>query len=141
MIAESKRFPLVWERLRTALPTWRALLPETCDPRSVNWRNDDGWILKAAMSNTGDEVAIRELKSAREWRRVAWSARLTPGRWVAQRRFEAAPLSTADGPVYPCIGVYTIDGRAAGVYGRYSRRHLIDFAAVGVALLICDDEQ
>jgi hypothetical protein len=37
--------------------------------------------------------------------------------------------------MYPCLGVYTIDGRAAGIYGRLSARPLVDYAAVDVAVL------
>ncbi len=140
VISESKRFPLVWDRLQTPLRLWRALLPESSDPRSVSWRKSDEWVLKAAMSNNGDDVHIRELMSPRDWRRADWSVRLFPKNWVAQRRFQSLPLPTPDGPVYPCIGVYTIDGRAAGAYARYSARPLIDYAAVDVALLITDDE-
>ena len=32
VLTESKRFPLVWDQLSTALPTWRRLLPTTADP-------------------------------------------------------------------------------------------------------------
>jgi glutathionylspermidine synthase len=42
VISESKRFPLTWERLSAALPTWRDLLPETRDPRNAAWSRDDG---------------------------------------------------------------------------------------------------
>jgi glutathionylspermidine synthase len=40
-ISESKRLPLVWNELASPMTTWRALLPETRDPREVDWRNDD----------------------------------------------------------------------------------------------------
>ena len=62
VIAESKRLPLLWDKLETQLPTWRALLPETCDPRDCAWRNDSSWLLKATMSNTGDEVLVGNLQ-------------------------------------------------------------------------------
>ena len=51
-ISESKRFPLVWDSLRTPLPTWRALLPETREPREAPWRRDGTWLVKSALSNT-----------------------------------------------------------------------------------------
>jgi hypothetical protein len=37
------------------------------------------------------------------------------------------------------VGVYTINGCAAGAYGRISEKPLIDFAAVDVAMLIEDE--
>jgi hypothetical protein len=122
--------------LAAQLPTWRALLPETRDPRHAPWSSDEQWLVKTAYCNTGDTVAIRHLLTPRQWRAVRRNIWLSPGRWVTQRRFRALPLDSPCGAVYPCIGVYTIDGRSAGAYARISPRPLIDFAAVDVALLI-----
>jgi hypothetical protein len=41
--------------------------------------------------------------------------------------------------MYPCIGVYTVNGRAAGAYGRLSWRQVIDFSAVDVAVLVAGE--
>ncbi len=139
VISESKRFPLVWDRLSTPLFHWRRLLPETCDPREVPWRTDDAWLVKCAMSNTGDEVCVRALMPEKEWRRTRWSVRLRPAAWLAQRRFESVPIKTPRGAMHVCVGVYAINDRAAGAYARLSPRPLIDFAAVDVALLVQDD--
>jgi glutathionylspermidine synthase len=136
-LVESKRFPLVWAELRTArLPTWRELLPETVDPRWVPWQQDDGWLLKTAFCNTGDTVSVRSLMAPERFRRVARAVRWFPGGWIAQRRFEPVPLATPLGEVYPCIGVYTVAGRAAGVYARLSRGKIVDFSAVDAPLLV-----
>jgi hypothetical protein len=139
-ISESKRFPLLWDRLSTALPTWRALLPETRNPRDVPWERDEAWLLKTAMCNTGETVSIRELLEARQWRRIRRGARWFPGAWVAQRRFESVPLPTPFGPRHVCIGVYTVNGRAGGVYARLALKPLIDCTASDAALLLEDDE-
>ncbi len=136
ILSESKRLPLVWDRLTSPLPNWRRLLPETRELRDAPWARDEGWLLKSAFCNNGDTVSIRaELPSA-EWRRRSWRARLHPRGWLAQRRFEVSPLHDAEGPLYPCLGVYVIDGRCAGVYARVTRGAVIDFAASDVALLI-----
>jgi hypothetical protein len=139
-ISESKRFPLLWEQLSTPLPTWRALLPETRDPRHAPWEHDDGWLLKTAMCNTGETVSMRALLGARDWRRTRRAARWFPGGWVAQRRFESVPLPTPVGPRHVCIGVYTVNGTAAGVYARLAVKPLIDCVAPDAALLLEDDE-
>lgn len=140
VISESKRFPVVWDRLSTPLPTWRSLLPETCDPREVQWSRDDTWLLKTAMCNNGDTVSVRELMRPADWLETRLAIRFTPGNWVAQRRFEPVPVSTPAGPRRVCVGVYTVNGKAAGAYARLSEKLLIDFAAVDVALLVEDDE-
>lgn len=140
VISENKRFPLVWDALAAKLPTWRALLPETRDPREVSWAHDDQWLLKTAMCNTGDTVSIRELMKPADWWQTRLAARLFPRQWLAQRRFESVPVMTPVGPRHVCVGVYTVNGKAAGAYTRLSPRPVIDFAAVDVALLIEDDE-
>ena len=140
VISESKRFPLVWDELATPLPAWRGLLPETRDPRAVPWWRDDGWLLKTALCNTGDTVSMRGLLRPGEWLRRRFAAQIRPGNWVAQRRFESIPVATPAGPRHVCVGVYTVNGRAAGAYARLAEKPLIDFAAVDVALLLEDHE-
>jgi glutathionylspermidine synthase len=139
-ISESKRFPLVWDELSTRMPTWRALLPETRDPRDVPWSSDESWLLKTAMCNNGDTVCIRDLMSFKAWFRVRMSVQLSPGQWIAQRRFESVPISTPAGRRHVCIGVYTVNGQVAGAYARLSEKPVIDFSAADVALLLKDDE-
>jgi glutathionylspermidine synthase len=136
MISESKRFPLVWDRLAASLSTWRRLLPASRDPREAPWETDDRWFVKSAMSNTGDAVCIRELMVKRDWRRVRWNVWLCPNQWVAQRRFDSVPVDTPIGPMHACVGVYTIDGRAAGAYARLAKRPMIDYASVDAAVLV-----
>ena len=75
LIPQSKRFPLVWDRLATNLPTWRALLPQTCDPREVNWRNhSEQWVLKPALGRVGEWIGIRGITADKEWRAIARNA-------------------------------------------------------------------
>jgi hypothetical protein len=128
--------PLTWPHLRTPLPTWRALLPET---RALPWRAralDASWVIKSAYSNNGDDVLHRELTPALEWRKGTRWLFASRGSWLAQRRFDAEPLETPWGAMYPCLGVYTVDGRAAGIYGRLSHREIVDFRATDVAVLV-----
>ncbi|MDI3283904.1 glutathionylspermidine synthase family protein [Polyangium sp. 15x6] len=138
-LSESKRLPLVWDELGARLDTWRRLLPETRDPRDAPWLRDDGWILKSAYGNTGDTVSMRPHMTALQWANLAFRVSLAPADWVAQRRFTTIPLETPLGPMLPCIGVYTVDGRAAGAYGRVTERPFIDAAATDVAVLIAEE--
>ena len=140
ILSESKRFPLVWDKLSTKVPTWRALLPETRDPRDAPWAHDDNWLLKTAFCNTGDTVSIRELMPVRQWTRTLIDAFLRPCHWIAQRRFESVPVLTPAGPRHVCLGVYIVNGKTAGAYARISERPLIDFSATDVALLLEDND-
>ena len=75
-----------------------------------------------------------------QWQQTTKAVGRRPDDWVAQERFEICPVQTPRGAIYPCIGVYTVNGRPAGIYGRFSSSPLIDFAAVDAAVLIVDDE-
>ena len=136
LLTQSKRLPLVWDRLRTPMPTWKALLPETRHPRDVPWRRSDDWVLKPALGRVGDGIGIRGVTTARDWRRIARAARLFPRWWIAQRRFDATPVVAGRDAGYPCIGVYTIDGRAVGAYGRIATKPLIDWRARDIPILV-----
>jgi len=41
---------------------------------------------------------------------------------------------------YPSVGIYTIDGHAAGAYGRIAERPLIDGRARDAAVLVSMDD-
>ena len=45
-------------------------------------------------------------------------------------------IDTPHGQMFPCLGVYTIDGRACGIYGRLSPRPVITYEAIDIAVLI-----
>jgi glutathionylspermidine synthase len=135
-LSESKRLPLVWDELRTPLPTWRRVLPETRALADAPWSTSDDWLLKTAYSNTGDTVSIRETMNPAEWRRRAWLARLRPSQWMAQRRFAILPIVHEGETFYPCIGVYTVNGIACGAYARLSKGPIVDMHARDAALLV-----
>jgi glutathionylspermidine synthase len=135
-LSESKGLPLIWDRLPTRLDTWRQFLPETRGPRTAHWRNSADWVLKSKYSNNGDSVFFPDALDRRalgKLRRELW---WNPNQWVAQKRFAITPLDTPLGPMHPCLGVYIINGRPAGIYGRLSHRAIIDYAAIDVAVLI-----
>jgi len=136
LVVESKRFPLTWDRLGLELPTWRRLLPQTLDPRRLCWRFGPGWVLKTAYCNTGDTVTFPDDPDCRRRGHAVWGARLRPGQWVAQRRFETLSIPTPRGPMIPCLGAYTVNGKAAGLFGRLAKRPPIDFASTEVAVLV-----
>jgi len=136
LVIESKRFPLVWDRAGLELPTWRQLLPLSRDPLGALGRTSPGWVLKTAFCNTGDSVAFSDGADRPRWRRAAWSARLQPRSWVAQRRFETLSITTPRGAMFPCLGIYTINGRASGIFGRLAHGPLIDYGAAEVAVLV-----
>jgi len=141
LLTESKRFPLVWDDLECKMARWRTLLPESCDPRNKQWQslNHKSWVLKEAFSNTGDSIHMREAVGERSWEALKRVALRHPERWVVQRKFEILPVWSELGWAHPCIGVFTINGQAAGAYTRVGLRPVIDYNAMDVALLIAED--
>ena len=138
ILTQSKRFPLVWDAMRTSLDTWRALLPATRDPREVQWQNSDEWVLKPALGRVGEDIGIVGVTPSTEWARIAKNVRRYPDHWVAQRRFNATPVMLGGRPRYPSVGVYTVNGRVVGAYGRIAERPLIDARARDAAVLMAE---
>lgn len=136
LLTQSKRWPLLWDRMRAPTREWRRMLPETRDPREV-WADLGGqdWVLKPALGRVGEGVLIPGLPT-REERAIRRAARRNHRGWVAQRRFESLPVPTPLGPLHVCLGVYVIDGKAAGVYGRAARHPLIDQNAWELPVLL-----
>jgi glutathionylspermidine synthase len=136
IVLQTKRFPLIWDALCADLSTWRKLLPETHDARELNGFFDDSWVLKPALGRVGEGIGIRGVTPADNFKKIVQEAIRRPEQWVAQKRFSILPLSTGGGEKFPCIGVFTIRGKAAGFYGRIANTPIITQNAQDVAVLV-----
>jgi hypothetical protein len=137
VLTESKRLPLVWDRLRASTDAFRSAMPEAREPRDAPWWTEpDRWVIKGTYSNTGDVVIFPDRCSRRQ--RLALAVRIAaqPTAFVAQRRFHTTPVESPRGATQPCIGVYTIDGRVAGAYARLATSNVVDGSAIDVACLV-----
>lgn len=136
LLVQSKRLPIVAKALGIAMPTWDAILPCVT---SLGWRRfapgllSEARVLKPAWGRVGEGVCLEGITQRSAARRSSWLARCSPRRWVLQERFVSRPVAPG---VHVCFGVYVVDGRAAGVYGRVAPRPLIDGRAQDVAVLI-----
>jgi glutathionylspermidine synthase len=94
----------------------------------------EGWVLKSDYGAEGDEVVI-----GRETDDATWAASLQharPGRWVAQRWFDAIPETRPGGAGQPLnYGVFLIAGEACGLYVRRQAGPTDDHA-VSVPVLV-----
>jgi len=139
IFTQSKRLPLIWDSLGVDIPAWKQLLPETCDPRSRP-PEDGGWVYKPALGRVGEGISIQEAISKKEFMLIQKSAKKDPKNWIAQRRFKSQPIPAEDGKAYHvCIGVFTVDGKNAGFYGRISPYPRIDANAIDIPILIAKD--
>lgn len=122
VVTQNKRaLALCWEHLhRFGAGSQRViekLVPytsrlESLHPEQLRAQREQ-WVLKSDYGAEGDEVVLGPLVTQAEWEKALRLAR--PGRWVAQRYFEA--LASADGEQRN-YGVFLVAGRAAGVYLR-----------------------
>lgn len=138
ILTQSKRLPLVWDRLGLDLPLWKELLPETREP---GWAKPlpEAWIYKPALGRVGEGISIPEALKPAELAAIARAAARNPKEWIAQRKFASRPLMASGRPHHLCIGVFTVNGRFAGFYGRISGRPRIDTEAGDLPVLVAKE--
>lgn len=136
IFTQSKRLPLVWDELGVDVSAWKQLLPETREPKMVRLQ-DDEWIYKPALGRVGEGISIKGAITEKERLRIVKAARRDPGNWLAQRKFNSRPLTDVNGEVFHlCVGVFTVNGKSAGLYGRISPYPRIDDRAKDIPLLV-----
>jgi hypothetical protein len=113
---------LLWEE-QELLPAWarqavRRTLPYTVRlerlPLARLRTERASWVLKSDYGCEGEEVVMGAETAPADWARALEDA--LPGRWIAQRRFQA--LAARRGGGLANHGVYVVAGRAAGIFTR-----------------------
>ena len=135
MLMQSKRIPLIWDKLSASSDTWKKFLPETKDPKEID-ENDESFIFKPTLGRVGENITIRGVMTEREILKVKKSARRSHKKWIAQKMFDSVPLRCGDEEFHLCIGAFTINSQNAGLYGRISPYARIDQHAKDIAILV-----
>jgi hypothetical protein len=139
VVPQNKRaMALMWEEIARFSPgaqeAIRRYVPRTVRLETLSReeliREKDGWVLKSDYGCEGEEVVVGRDASPETWEAALLHA--VPGRWVAQRRFEA--LRDEDGGTAN-YGVFLCGGQAAGLYTRVSSA-ATDHLAVTVPTLV-----
>ena len=139
ILAQSKRLPLIWDKLGVEIPAWKRFLPETKDPGSIA-PGDNDWIYKPALGRVGGDISIKGAVSEKELDKIKNAVQKKPKNWVAQRMFKSVPLTAGDGKSYHlCVGVFTVNEKSAGFYGRIGSYPRIDANARDIPILIAKD--
>jgi glutathionylspermidine synthase len=141
VFAESKRLPLIWDRLTARACCWRQVAPETKGPSEFDCRDSPDWVVKQAYSNTGEGVFSLETLGKRRWISLASRISRSSRSWVLQRRFRTVALESEIGLLYPCVGVFTVNEQVCGAYVRLSRQQFTDYSAYEAALLLERDSE
>lgn len=136
ILIQSKRLPLIWDKLRSLMPTWRALLPETRCPSELDVAALKGWVLKPVLGRVGVGLAMPGITEDEKYKKILRQARRDPSGWAAQRLFESVPLPTPQGPRHICLGIFTVNGSVAGAYARMTAKPLVDGYAEEIAVLV-----
>ncbi len=138
IFAQTKRFPLIWEALENKgiqFSTWRELLPETIEVKDAKKR--EGFIYKPACGRVGEDITIKEACRDDEYEKIMKDVKKHPKNYVAQKRFNSrALISDEKESFHVCLGVYTVEGKAAGYYARISKTPRIDSTAADIPVLI-----
>jgi glutathionylspermidine synthase len=123
VLPQNKRaMAFFWEHLHRFSPRSQEIIQrhipvtarlETMHEEQLSVQRED-WVLKSDYGAEGDEVIVGRHVTDAIWKASLAHAR--PGRWIAQRFFQAKPLDAAGSIVNH--GVFLIAGEACGLYGR-----------------------
>ncbi len=126
-----------WEHIHRFSPNAQRVIEELV-PYSVRLEtmheeqliaDQASWVIKSDYGAEGDEVILGTLVTPEIWKESLAKAR--PGRWIAQRYFEAIPEES--GTIN--YGVYLIAGEACGLYARLQAGPT-DGSALSVPVLV-----
>lgn len=138
VLAQSKRFPLIWDDLEKAgldLSAWRSLLPHTMDAKTL--KDQSGYIYKPVWGRVGEGISIKEAVSPKEYDQIMKDVKKHPSKYIAQKQFMSKPAVDEFGnEFHVCLGAYYVEGKAAGYYARLSKSNRTDSHAQDVPVLI-----
>jgi glutathionylspermidine synthase len=142
VVPQNKRaMAFMWEHIDDFSPRAREIIrqhvPESARLEAPSLRGRlaapgerEAWVLKSDYGAEGEEVVLGPAVSDEAWRRALDHA--TPGRWIAQRFFEARPNERGE---TVNLGVYLVAGEAAGIYAR-AQAGATDERALSVPVLV-----
>ncbi|HEY3517911.1 MAG TPA: hypothetical protein VGL98_12765, partial [Gammaproteobacteria bacterium] len=135
LFSQNKFFPVVCAAASIAAPMWQRYLPAT-SPLRIGDLFGSPHVAKPSFGRVGEDVArIDELSFAKRVR-LAASVLSEKGLWIRQRRFESVNLGLQSEPLHACIGVYCVDGKVAGCYGRLSPVRVVGMSAADAPVFV-----
>jgi len=135
LFSQNKFFPVVCAAASIAAPTWQRYLPAT-SPLRVADLFGSPHVAKPSFGRVGEDIACIDDLSFAKRVRLAASVLTERGLWIRQRRFESVNLGSQREPLHACIGVYCVDGKVAGCYGRLSPVHVVGMSAADAPVFV-----
>ena len=150
-VTQSKRWPSFWDKLATNLPAWRSFCPPTSEVETFSAKLRADHVYKPTLGRVGDGVIMHanqpqshyadskdHARARRDlaFARIRRTLHMSSG-WISQRRFNACGIEDSAGIERPlCLGVFVIDGKAAGIYGRLATDTWVHHSAKDIAVLV-----
>lgn len=147
LIRQSKRLFILWKEHGMLSPEdlrfVQAHTPDSVEyetGRHEAWQNDPkNWVVKHAFGRMGDSVSMGCLEPEAAWNHALEEASRHPGDFLLQRCFRNISMEFADGPLYPAIGAFLVNGRFAGYYSRAATAPFLTHEAYHVTTLVEKD--
>jgi hypothetical protein len=135
LFSQNKFFPVACVAADIGAPTWASYLPATA-PLRVRDLLGSPQLAKPSFGRVGEDIAqIDEMPYAKRLG-IAASLLLDKGLWIRQGRFESVNLGSETEPLHACVGVYCVDGKVAGCYGRLSPVRVVGMSAADAPVFV-----
>jgi len=135
LFSQNKFFPVISAALGISTPTWQRYLPPTAKLRLKDLLGSAG-LIKPSFGRVGEDVErISSLSGAKKLD-VALDLVLGTGLWIRQEPFRSKNLGSDSDPINACVGVYCLDGRVVGGYGRITAEQFIGASAADSPVFI-----
>ena len=128
LIAQSKRLPLVWNKIPIATSTWQELLPETIE---AGFKDSLEWLYKPAFGRVGEGISMPGVIPKNEIAEIKAAAIKENKQWIQQKMFKSLPVND----LHISVGAFAINGKFVGCFSRASTFPLMDFWAKELPVL------
>jgi glutathionylspermidine synthase len=135
LFSQNKFFPVVCAAADIGAPTWASYLPATA-PLRVRDLLGSRHIAKPSFGRVGEDIAPIDTLPYPKRVGIAASLLLAKGLWIRQTPFESLNLGSATEPLHACVGVYCVDGKVAGCYGRLSPLRIVGMSAADAPVFV-----
>jgi glutathionylspermidine synthase len=139
VVPQNKRtMAFMWEHLHRFSPRARTIIErhvpvtsrlETMHAAELAAQREE-WVIKSDYGAEGDEVVVGRSVTDAVW--AATLAHARPGRWIAQRYFDAHKGAAGETVNH---GIYLVAGQAAGIYARVQAGPTDELALSAPALI------
>jgi glutathionylspermidine synthase len=135
LFSQNKFFPVACAAANIGAPTWASYLPATA-PLRVRDLLKSAQMAKPSFGRVGEDIAQIDTLPYSTRVGIAASLLLAKGLWVKQSRFDSLNLGSEAEPLHACIGVYCVDGKVAGCYGRLSPQRIVGMSAADAPVFV-----